>query len=511
MKLKAGLIGMIVIVLFFSCKEDWDEHYDTTVETINTNVWEAIQQDSNLSLFVQYMKEYEYDTLFLTDQTYTLFIPDNNALAQFTDTSDVTLTVLGYHISSFFIQAANIQAKRKIQTFGEKYAFFEKTPDEILFDDIPIDFESPLYLNGKYFIMTKVAIPKPNLYEYFEANNPVLKRYIDSEDSIILDKELSRPLGFDENGNTIYDTVSITLNMFELEFFPVSEESRYKTATIVFPKEDDYNRALTAMADSLGPLFTDYNDIPMEWQNDILIPYLLEQGVFENMLEEEEFVLDPRKDTLKLKNILGDSVVIEYHPVEKTLCSNGYAYNYDDFKIPDTLYTKPYRMEAEWLLRTIGINRYGWIDDVVFSSDTPFEPIQELVPKASNDSIIKVSFPNKYEGSFSVEFNVDYLFPRKLLMVVRTYTNIGGVYDIYMNDELIKTIDYYDYIRYRGVYPSVISGKRYITTAAGYSFFDCWVENLTEYGHARLRFEYTGPSNVPFNGLTIDYIEFIPY
>ena len=512
MKFRNIISGVIFVTLFFSCKDVWDDHYNSVVETMNTNVWEAIQSDSNLSMFVGYIKEFEYDTLFLTDQPYTLFIPDNDAFTQFTDTGEVTLTILGYHISSFYIQSGSIQGKRKIQTFGEKFAFFEKTSDEALFDNITLDFESPLYLNGKYFVMNKVAIPLPNLYEYFEANNPVLNNYIDSEDSVILDKELSRPLGFDEYGNTIYDTVSIIINMFEEEFFPVSEELRYKTATIVFPKENDYNRALTAMADSLGPFFTDYNDIPLEWQNDILIPYLLEHGVFENMLEEEEFMLKPGKDTLKLKNILGDSVVIEYHPVEKTLCSNGYAYNYTDFKIPDTLYNRPYRMEGEWLLRTIGINRYAWNEDIAFSSDIPLEPKEALVPTASNDSILSVSFPSKYAGSFSIEFNVDYLFPRKLLMKVRTFTNTGGKYEIYMNDVLIREFDYYDYIRGRGIYNSVIPGVRYVSTPAGYSFFDCWIENLTEYANARLRFEYKGPSSlVPNCGLTIDYIDFIPY
>ena len=138
--------------------------------------------------------------------------------------------------------------------------------------------------------MNKVALPKPNLYEYISATNPVLKRYIDSQDSIIVDKELSRPIGFDEYGNTIYDTVAIIYNEFEEEFFPVKEEFRYQTATIVFPKEENYNDALTNMAISMNCGYNDYNDVPMEWQDEILIPYLLEHGIFENMVEQEEFL-----------------------------------------------------------------------------------------------------------------------------------------------------------------------------------------------------------------------------
>jgi hypothetical protein len=122
---------------------------------------------------------------------------------------------------------------------------------------------------------------------------------------------VSRPIGFDEYGNTIYDTVSETFNLFEEEYFPVSEESRYKTATIVFPLEEDYNAALTEMALSLGSGYEDHTDIPLVWQNEILIPYLLEHGVFENMVEEDEFIMPVYEDTLKMKNILGDSVVID--------------------------------------------------------------------------------------------------------------------------------------------------------------------------------------------------------
>ncbi len=111
-----------------------------------------------------------------------------------------------------------------------------------------------------------MAIPRPNLYEFFASNNPLLRGYIDEHDSIILDKEKSRPLGFDENGNTIYDSVTEVINTWELEFFPVSEELRSKTATIVFPLQDDYEAALTVMAEALGGNFIDYNDIPIDWQ-----------------------------------------------------------------------------------------------------------------------------------------------------------------------------------------------------------------------------------------------------
>ena len=40
-----------------------------------------------------------------------------------------------------------------------------------------------------------------------------------------------------------------------------------------------------------------------------------------------------------------------------------------------------------------------------------------------------------------------------------------------------------------------------------YNKFDFWVDNITEYGKAKVRFEFKGPSTMRANGLVLDYIE----
>jgi len=509
MRYRLGITGFIITLLIVGCDKLWEDYYNSVPETVDENVWEAIQKDENLSIFVNFVKEYQYDTLFLTSNAFTLFIPSNQTFQEYLDTASMSSSLLDYQFSLHFIQSRNVNGKRKIQTLAEKFALFENSNGEISFDNVPINFESPLYRNGKYFIMNKVALPKPNIYEYFALTNPVLKSYIDSQDSIVLDRELSIPLGFDDDGNTIYDSVTIKYNLFELEYFPVSEELRNYSATVVFPREEDYNAALDEMAALMNGIYVDHSDIPMEWQYEVLIPYLLERGVFENMLEPEAFIKPARVDTFKMKNILGDSVVIEYSPIEKALCSNGYAYNYYNFHVPDTLLYGSYRMEGEELLRSTGANKYAWIDEVTVVSDVAFAPYREYIKNASNDSILRVLFTKNYTGAYSVEFKVPNLFPRKYLMVVRTNMNVGGIYEIYLNDELVATIDYYDYVLNPWFYWSV-TGDRYKPSGA-YNKWDCWLNNTREYGEAVLKFVYKEPNNVLSNGLVIDYIDFIPY
>jgi len=509
MKHRFEILGIIIILFFAGCSDYWDKHYNTQPETVDQNVWEALQNDNNVSSFVGLIKEFHFDTLFETNNTYTLFVPDNDAVAQYLSTGTITQTILEYHISRHFILAGNIQGRKKMQTLGEKFALFENYGSVSLFDGIGISFQSPLYNNGKYYRLDELAVPKPNLYEFYALNNQILKNYIDSKDSVILDKEKSRPIGFDDEGNTIYDTVSITLNLFEEQYFPVKEESRNKTATFVFPQKDNYESALTTMALSLGGTYHDHTDIPVEWQNRILIPHLLEHGVFDNLLEPGEFVLKPNRDTLKMRNILGDSVVINYQPVNKSICSNGYAYDYAEFVIPDSLYSGSTKFEGEWLLKEKGVNTYTWRDSVTVISDQSFAPVREYIITASNDSILKVNFPKKYAGKFSVEFLTESLFPRKYLMSIKTHMDIGGIYNIYVNDELVKTFDYYDYVRYRGLIKSVTGVT--LVPEGRYNKFDCFLNNITDYGEVKVKIEYTAPGNATNNGLVIDYIEFEPY
>jgi uncharacterized surface protein with fasciclin (FAS1) repeats len=500
------ILCFLSALALFSCKEDWNAHYDAKEQTINTNVWDAIQKDSNLSIFVQYVKKYHVDTFFTKAQTYSLFIPTNEAFAQFIDSAKTTRMLLEYNITPFYIQSGSITGKKKVQTLGEKFALFERNSNGSFLDGISLKFESPLYQNGKYFTMDMIAYPKLNLYEYFAVNSPLLKNFIDSEDSVIIDPS-SRILGLDDLGRTVYDTIAIIYNKFEHLYFPVSKESRYKTATFVFPKLEDYNAGLTLMAQTLGGNFHDYKDIPMVWQRKYLLPYLLEHGVFENLLEGNEFVPKKGVKIFKMKNILNDSVIINYTVGQKTICSNGYAYNYNNFKVPDTLIGTT-RFEAEKLVRFIGIGNYGWKDNAT-GLPASLSPSQEFVTGASKDSILKVNFASGYTGDFSLAFNIDNLFPRKYLMVIRTNQSFGGKYDIYVNDVLVRTIDYYNFF-IDGYCVSMDPNRAPYAPKNGFISFDCWVTNLTKYGTAKISFVYKGPSKFINSALSIDYIDFIP-
>jgi hypothetical protein len=246
MKSKINIFISLLFILFITgcVDKEWDMHYNDYPETVNQNLWVAMQNDENISKFVNIIKESEIDTLFESDIPYTLFAPSNDAIDNYQSQDIFNEVLLKYHFCIHFINPSAIIGKRQVQTLTKKFSLFDRDGSVITIDGIETTFQSPLYLNGRYFIINEVAKPKPNLYEFFDVANPVLSKYIDNQDTIILDPEKSKPLGFDDNGNTIYDTVSVVENKFEWEYFPVKHEFRNKTATVVFPKAEDYHNAL---------------------------------------------------------------------------------------------------------------------------------------------------------------------------------------------------------------------------------------------------------------------------
>jgi len=497
-----GIILILLAALFItSCvREFWEDHYHDSDERVDMHLWDAVMEEPRFSRFVELMEEYELNSLFESGLSHTLFIPDNDALEHLSDTAGSVDKILSNHISRTVFQTRNVQDVRGLQTLLEKFALISRTESGFNFQDQPIEYSSPLYLDGKFYEIADIAYPRPNLYEFTALFSSVIKNYIDLNDSAYLDKSKSKTIGFDEQGNTIYDSVIEVVNLFEEEFFPVSQEFRDKSATFVLFTQDQYDEALDEMANELGDGFASHEDIPEKWQFEVLLPSAMEKSLYENRLLYSQF-----KD--KMVSITGDTVVIDpsrINPDSRYLCSNGLAYTYYDFSVDKDLYQGDILIEGEDLVDSIGAAKFAWKEDVS-ASGLVVAPNKLTALEASGGSIVNVSFPRNYSGDYALEFNFKNVFPRKYRLEWRANYRPSGLYAIYINDEKIGEFDNYNLSQ------SVLSvtGERYLPEN-GYNSKDWWVENITEFGDVHIRFEYMGPGTVKSNGLNIDYLVLIP-
>ena len=497
-------------ILFVFCLtgcETWDDYHTIPDDDSQKNIWKSISEKQEFSSFVNLIKEYSLDTIFDQNVTYTVFVPTNEGLDSIDFTQTDPVTFLKSHIANTMFLIRNLQGYVKLRTLSGKFAVIEESEDGYLYNDARIMSQSNLHSNGIYYTLQGASATFENLFQYLNMINPHIADYIRMQDSVYLDMELSRPIEIDEEGRIIYDSVKVSVNLFELAYFPLSAEFRDIRATMVMPTADQYMNAMDEVKSALGldPSF----DIPLVWQHSVLIPFILDQGLFDGELDSEDFSVG------KMKNILGDSIIVNYEPVDKYECSNGLFYTYDHFSIPDSLYLDGYRLEGESLVTSQGLERYAWKDSrfVRVSSTSSFAPVVQRVSGiASNDSVLFLDFGHRYEGEFSVEFKIENVFPGQYQFIWRSNPRNGGIYSVYINDEL-QVLPFnlmeFDLANLSGGVISV-TGNQFFYPQSGYNRLDA-LTMIEEYGDVWVRLEYIGPGTQDNTGLIIDYVELIPY
>ena len=509
--LKTGLAFSLGFMLTLSCNPPWEDHYGNQEEQINMKLWDAVKLDSRFSTFVSLIETSGLDSLFQANQVYTLFIPNNDAFDALPDTVTMMQTLLKYHILQTIASNRSIQNSRRLLTSSGKYVLIEKVESGYTYDGSPIEYSSPLYLDGKYYEISQVSFPRPNLYEFTAQISNVLKEYIDSKDSIYLDRSLSTPIGFDEEGNTVYDSVFGIVNLFEEEYFPISEELRDRDATFIIFTQEQYDLALDDMAARLGGNITNHEDIPLAWQDNVLLPTVTENAMFDGILSYEDL------QEGKVKNIKGDTVLVEAEKIDpdsRAICSNGIGYLYSVFAINDTLFRGTSIQEGENLISEIGAGKFAWNDGVIVSGAV-IEPVKLAADVASGGALVNVTFVRNYAGKYNVEFTFKDLFPMRYRIEWRANSRPSGLFSVYVNDQVLEWQDKFgnSYTEFDTnlLQNSVISvtGERFLPVD-GFNTRDYWVENLTDYGDVKVRFEYKGPGASSTNGFNIDYIKLIP-
>lgn len=161
-------LGVIAFTLLFSCKR-WDDRVHVTDATANENLMEVIDSHPELSSFSSYLKKTGLDKVISASREYTVWAPDNDALASLgADTlADTALlrTVLMNHISQGLYLSANLEDSTRIPMInGKRYAYHNHT-----LSGAPIRQDDIRVRNGALQILSGYLPPRPSIWEYLNA------------------------------------------------------------------------------------------------------------------------------------------------------------------------------------------------------------------------------------------------------------------------------------------------------------------------------------------------------
>ena len=486
---------LLLFLISQACRKEFEEHYREP-ESASVKVMKAIRSIPDFSIYVNHLEESGLDSLFVKNQSHTLFIPVNSAFeAEKLSESEIN-RMLTYSIVNSVILPSQVQNLKRFQTFSGKFTLMERHGEVLQRDGIGISHNGFLYKDGTFYSVDTLIQPRPNLYEFLRESSPVLADYIDATDSLAFDRINSTPVGFDDIGQTIYDSLFYIVNTFERDFFPVSAESRHRTATMILSTGDQYTEALDRMALKLGDPFFTHSDIPEDWQTEVFIPDIFKKGVFMGMRDYDEFKFP------LLRNIQGDSVRVDHTKIDeysRYICSNGIIFLYEQFDVPTKLYIDTLNLEGEKLAVRMG-TEWLWAEDVK-TSDPQFRPTVITSSEASANRYLSVQLPRGYQTIYSLEFTFPKVFPNTYNFLWRANYRPSGFIRVYFNDELVGAIDNFSFRH-------PVDGNR--PTSTGFNHKVWRNINVTEYGDIRIRFEYASPGSGTTNGLNIDYIMLFP-
>lgn len=243
-RLVRGALLFSSLVALASCSNDWDNHYypdggNTSGETILT----LIQNNPDLSKFAEMIKAAGMEDMLNTTQTYTVWVPSNDALAD-VNLSDIdeVKRIVANHIARYNISSST-NPEKNVRMYNGKVNRFDGNTFagvELLQGDI-------IAKNGVVHLL-KEAIPyRYNLREYIDTHPEcsLLAAFIARYDEQKFDEESSAPLDVDENGNTVYDTVTVAYNrLFEHPLYGLGAiEAEDSVFTMLVPDNQAWQKA----------------------------------------------------------------------------------------------------------------------------------------------------------------------------------------------------------------------------------------------------------------------------
>ncbi|WP_442794907.1 fasciclin domain-containing protein [Pelobium manganitolerans] len=240
-----AIATLILAGMFSSCKDAWQDHNELKLQTLDKTIATQISEDADLSVFNSYLVKTGYDKILAGSKTYTVWAPTNTALANL-DASVVNdeeklKAFVSNHIANqaYFTQQAN--KPLTLRALSGKNVIFTATS----FEDANLVKTELSLKNGALHIVDGTALPKPNAWEFLQANSNTQKQasYIASLDFTEIDTTQGVPLFKDPiTGQTVFQegtTFPVTRNRYFRQVADLSSED--STVTVIILNDNAFD------------------------------------------------------------------------------------------------------------------------------------------------------------------------------------------------------------------------------------------------------------------------------
>ena len=457
------VLGLALAALTFAaCSDKWDDHYDNKGEGANgASLWQAIEENSNLSNFASVVKACGYDKSLASSQVFTVFAPTNDQftaeeaqqlIAEYNaekgkvteDDNTVIKEFIQNHIALYNHSIAETSNDSLVLMNGKKTLLTGS-----LFGENTILKKNQHYANGVLFIIQGKAQYFPTVFEYLRKDAD-----LDSIASFFYNSRFYRKeflparsvAGGLENGKTVYlDSVFVQQNdLWDYLWAYTNEED--STYWMVVPTNKEWKKLI----EEYEPYFNYDNNVRFRDSLAYTLPRIaiVDGATFSRTLNPDSHLTDSALSTSAAESyIYRDSYWgnknLHYYQfgsksaentqkpflptgiftgTENIECSNGQVMKSDNWKINklNTFYQwKIYEAEMTSAVREVSKKD-------VNGESVP--TVTAVTRRVSNDN----RFYNKVWNNAFVEFQQNYTTQNHTVVfnIDNVLSNIG--YDIYL-------------------------------------------------------------------------------
>ena len=457
------VLGLALATLTFAaCSDKWDDHYDNKGEGVNgASLWQAIDENSNLSNFASVVKACGYDKSLASSQVFTVFAPTNDQftaeeaqqlIAEYNaekgkvteDDNTVIKEFIQNHIALYNHSIAETSNDSLVLMNGKKTLLTGS-----LFGENTILKKNQHYANGVLFIIQGKAQYFPTVFEYLRKDAD-----LDSIASFFYNSRFYRKeflparsvAGGLENGKTVYlDSVFVQQNdLWDYLWAYTNEED--STYWMVVPTNKEWKKLI----EEYEPYFNYDNNVRFRDSLAYTLPRIaiVDGATFSRTLNPDSHLTDSALSTSAAESYIyrdsywGNKNLHYYQfgsksaentqkpflptgifsDTENIECSNGQVMKSDNWKINklNTFYQwKIYEAEMTSAVREVSKKD-------VNGESVP--TVTAVTRRVSNDN----RFYNKVWNNAFVEFQQNYTTQNHTVVfnIDNVLSNIG--YDIYL-------------------------------------------------------------------------------
>lgn len=333
MKHKLLYLSLLLLGGLCACQSEWDKHYllddNKTGENANATIWEYIAGNPAYSEFVALAKASGMDSVLTKDQQMTLWIPDNESMAAVAGLADEEKgALIRNHLNYTAVKATRFADGQRLKTLAAKNVYLTGNTGVWTIDHHAITPDVMYCNNGVIHEIKGVLTPRKNIFEHLATLGD---EYSTVRDTILnscvktFRPDLSFPLGVDDVGNTIYDSVFIYVSKW-LAMGDIREEN--EEFTMFLPDNEKIRKVYEEVR-------TYYPEI--EAKDSLLINnWIYRALVYEGKIED----YTAKKSIKSAFGLEWRTDIQQVNTAARRELSNGYIYPVDYFRVPHFLFLK---------------------------------------------------------------------------------------------------------------------------------------------------------------------------